>query len=151
MENNTEKIFSALKEEISTYAGLKLQLLKLMAIERGAGILSALSHGLMLLLFAFFTILFLFLALGFFLGDLLGSVALGFLVVSVIYLMLIFAFMAARKRICMRLMNAFVKILQTNDEDEEDDEKDRATDTARTTAAAETENPVAVPGNGRGN
>ena len=36
------------------------------------------SYGIVLILLAFFTILFLFLALGFFLGELLGSMALGF-------------------------------------------------------------------------
>ncbi len=86
MENNTEKIFTDLKEEISAYVGLKLRLWKLMAIERTAGVLSSLSHGLILVLFAFFTVLFLFVALGFFLGDLLGSIAWGFLIVSGIYI-----------------------------------------------------------------
>lgn len=54
MENAAEKIFTELKEDISTYARLKLRLLKLMAIERTAIVLAVLSHSLILLLLSFF-------------------------------------------------------------------------------------------------
>ena len=64
MENTAGKIFTELKEDISTYARLKLRLLKLMAIERTAIVLAVLSHSLILLLLSFFTVLFLFVALG---------------------------------------------------------------------------------------
>ena len=148
MENNTEKIFTDLKEEISAYVGLKLRLWKLMAIERTAGVLSSLSHGLILVLFAFFTVLFLFVALGFFLGDLLGSIAWGFLIVSGIYFILTLAFVMAKGRIRMQLANVFVKALQTNN-DEDDNEEDRFTDSTRTTSGRETGAPVPVSGEGR--
>ena len=46
MENTAGKIFTELKEDISTYARLKLRLLKLMAIERTAIVLAVLSHSL---------------------------------------------------------------------------------------------------------
>ena len=82
MENAAEKIFTELKEDISTYARLKLRLLKLMAIERTAIVLAVLSHSLILLLLSFFTVLFLFVALGCYLGELLDSPALGFLIVG---------------------------------------------------------------------
>ena len=75
MENTAGKIFTELKEDISTYARLKLRLLKLMAIERTAIVLAVLSHSLILLLLSFFTVLFLFVALGCYLGELLDSPA----------------------------------------------------------------------------
>ena len=81
MENTAGNIFTELKEDISTYARLKLRLLKLMAIERTAIVLAVLSHSLILLLLSFFTVLFLFVALGCYLGELLDSPALGFLIV----------------------------------------------------------------------
>ncbi len=149
MENDPEKIFACLKDEISNYAGLRLRLLKLMAIERAAGFLSALSHSLILLLWAFFTVLFLFIALGFYLGDLLGSVALGFLIVGGIYLMLILLFVWAKSGIRMQLTNIFIDALQTNDEDDDDDdEENRSADSARAAAGGETNDPQAVPGIG---
>lgn len=54
MENTAGKIFTELKEDISTYARLKLRLLKLMAIERTAIVLAVLSPSLILLLLSFF-------------------------------------------------------------------------------------------------
>ncbi len=149
MENDPEKIFAYLRDEVSNYAGLRLRLLKLMAIERAAGFLSALSHSLVLLLLAFFTILFLFIALGFYLGDLLESVALGFLIVGGIYLILTLVFVVAKSGIRMQLMNAFIDALQTNDaDDDNDDEENKSADSTRTTAGGETNNPQAVPGIG---
>lgn len=148
MENDPEKIFAYLREEVSNYAGLRLRLLKLMAIERAAGFLSALSHSLVLLLLAFFTILFLFIALGFYLGDVLGSVALGFLIVGGIYLVLTLVFVVAKSGIRMQLMNAFVDALQTNDADDDNDEENKSADSARTTAGGETNDPQAVQGIG---
>lgn len=148
MENNTEKIFTDLKEEVSAYVELKLRLWKLVAIERTAGVLSSLSHGLILVLFAFFTVLFLFVALGFFLGDLFGSIALGFLIIGGIYFILTFAFVVAKERIRMRLANVFVRALQTSN-DKDDNEEDRFTDSTRTTFGGETGDPVPMPGDGR--
>lgn len=149
MENKAEKIFSDLKEEISTYAGLRLRLWKLMAIERTADLLASLSLGLMLTLFAFFTILFLFVALGFFLGDWLGSIALGFLLVGTIYLVLTFAFIWAEGRIRMRLTNVFVKALLADDEEEQYEDKDKTTNPARPALGGEAGTPASMPGDGK--
>ena len=81
MENIAEKTFAELKEDISTYVELRLELLKLNTYERVAKTMAVFSYGIVLVLLAFFAILFLFLALGFFLGELLGSMALGFVLV----------------------------------------------------------------------
>ena len=149
MENNADKVFTELKKEVFTYAGLKLRLWKLIAIERAAGLLSALSFGLILSLFAFFTILFLFFALGFFLGDVLGSVALGFLLVGGLYLLLSLLFVWARESIRRCLTNVFVKALQNDDEEDDDEEKTRAADSARAAFGGETAASASVPGDGR--
>lgn len=137
MENDAEKIFTDLKEDISTYAGLKLRLLKLMAVERAANILSALSHGLILMLFIFFTILFIFIALGFFLGDLLGSVALGFLIVGGIYFLLTIVFVMAKRSIRTHLVNIIIDALQTDNDEDEDDNENQATNATGTTDSRE--------------
>lgn len=125
MENGAEKIFTELKDAVSVYAGLKVRLLKLMAIERAARFLAALSHSLILMLLAFFTILFLFIALGFFLGELLESIALGFLIVGGIYLFCSWCFFMARKGIRLQLTNLFISVIQTNDDDD-DSEKNQS-------------------------
>lgn len=145
MENDAEKIFSDLREEVSVYARLKLRLLKLMAIEKTAGILSVFSHGLILMLFVFFTLLFLFISLGFYLGDLLGNVALGFLIVGGIYFLLTCVLILARGKIQLRLMNIFVCALCTNNN--EDDHEDPSTDTSGPIDARKAGGPATMPGN----
>ena len=109
MENAAEKIFTELKEDISTYARLKLRLLKLMAIERTAIVLAVLSHSLILLLLSFFTVLFLFVALGCYLGELLDSPALGFLIVGGIYLLFTLIVWGMKDGIRIRLMNTVIE------------------------------------------
>jgi len=86
MEKETEQIFKKLKEDVSTYVELKAELLKLTAYERAGELISVLSYGLILLFLAFFAVLFIFLALGFFLGDLLDNVAGGFAIVALLYM-----------------------------------------------------------------
>ena len=66
MENIAEKTFAELKEDISTYVELRLELLKLNTYERVAKTMAVFSYGIVLVLLAFFAIFFLFLALGFF-------------------------------------------------------------------------------------
>lgn len=153
MEQDAEKIFTDLKDDISTYAGLKLRLLKLMAIERAAGIMAALSHGLILMLFGFFTILFLFIALGFYLGELLDSVALGFLIICGIYLILSLCFIWAKGNIRVKLTNVIIDAFQTNDDDDDDDynNENQSTYATRPVDTGEEGNPAAVPGVGSEN
>ncbi len=121
MEKEAEKIFYALREDISTYAQLKYRLFKINATERVAKLIAILSHGVILILLFFFTILFLFLALGFFLGDCLGSTALGFLIVGGIYLILVVAFLWGRRIIQGKIINIMVDALWA-DEDEDDED-----------------------------
>ena len=149
MENNAEKIFTDLKEDIATCTGLKFRLLKLMAIEKAAGVLSVFSHSLILLLFAFFTILFLFIALGFYLGDLLGSIAWGFLIIGGIYLVLTVVFTWARGGIRMQFMNIFINAMQTNNEEDDNNGEDQAAVSTRTTVTGKAGNPATMPGVGK--
>ena len=137
MEKSAEKIFTELKEDISTYAGLKLRLLKLIAVEKAAGILSAFSHGIILLLLIFFTILFLFVALGLYLGELLNSMALGFLIVSGIYLLSTFCFLWAKRKIRITLMNTIIAAVVAEYDDDDDDDEDEKNKSTHTTWATD--------------
>ena len=64
--NDSEKVFQNLKQDVSAYMELKLELLKLNTYERIGKVIGLLSYGLILLFLAFFAVLFIFLALGFF-------------------------------------------------------------------------------------
>ena len=65
MEKDSGTVFRELKEDVSAYVELKLELLKLSTYERTGKVIAVLSYGLILLFLAFFAILFIFLALGF--------------------------------------------------------------------------------------
>lgn len=151
MDNDAEKIFANLKDDISVYTGLKFRLLKLMAIERTAGIMSVLSHGLILMLFGFFTILFLFIALGFYLGELLGSIALGFLIVGGIYLLLTLCCVWAQERIRLKLMNMTISAFRTNSNHDDNDKENQSPNAPGTVNTGETGTQEAMPGIGSEN
>ena len=105
MEKDSEKIFRELKKDVSTYLELKLELLKLNTYESTGKVVSILSYGLVLMLLAFFAILFIFLALGFFLGDWFGSVGAGFVTVAFLYVILLWIIIANKEKIRLKVLN----------------------------------------------
>ena len=129
MEKDSGKIFHELKDDVSAYVELKLELLKLSTYERSGQLIAVLSYGLILLFLAFFAILFIFLALGFFMGDIFGSMGTGFAFVAVLYLLLIGLIIMNKGRICNTVLNVVIAALNGNDE------KDDATDTKQATDA----------------
>ena len=116
MEKDAGEIFHELKKDLSAYVELKLELLKLNTYERTGKVIAVLSYGVILLFLAFFAILFIFLALGFFLGDLFGSVGSGFGVVAVLYLLLIGIIVMNKGRISNKVLNVVISALTTNDD-----------------------------------
>ncbi len=126
MEKDSGTVFRELKEDISTYVELKLELLKLSTYERTGKVISVLSYGLILLFLAFFAILFIFLALGFFLGEWMNSYGLGFGIVAILYLSLIGVIIANKDKISAKVINEVIAALMTNDD------KNNETDNANT-------------------
>ena len=128
MENFAEKTFSGLKNDISTYVETRLELMKLNTYERVAKTMAVFSYGIVLVLLAFFAILFLFLALGFFLGEILNSVALGFLLVVGMYLLLFGITMFFRGKITSKVTNEIITAMMSKDEKEDEETTDPAGD-----------------------
>lgn len=116
MEKDSGKIFHELKEDVSAYVELKLELLKLNTYERTGKLISILSYDLILLFLAFFAILFIFLALGLFLGDYFDSLGAGFGVVALLYLLLIGIIITKKKQISLKITNIIIAALVANDE-----------------------------------
>lgn len=141
MEKDSEKVLHELKEDVSAYVELKLELLKLSAYQRGGKIISTLSYDLLLLFLAFFAILFIFVAIGLYLGDLLRSSGAGFAVVAILYLLMIGLGMKYKERIQNKITNVIISVLTTNEEkDDKKDDNDDTTDKQQTAhAAGETE------------
>lgn len=127
MEKDSGKIFRELKDDVSAYVELKLELLKLSTYERSGKLIAVLSYGMILLFLAFFAILFIFLALGFFLGDVFGSLGVGFAVVAVLYLLLIRIIIMNKDKISNKVVNVVIAALNSNDD------KNDATDNKQNT------------------
>ena len=126
---DSEKIFQELKKDLKTYAELKFELLKLNTYERTGKVLSVLSYGIIVLFLAFFTILFIFLALGFWLGDYFESIAAGFIGVVALYHILIGIVFMNREKIRTAILNEIIAALATYDEKKNGtDNNERPTD-----------------------
>ena len=115
MKKDSKEVFDRLKKDTSIYLELKLELLKLNTYERAGKLISLLSYGLILIFLAFLVCLFVFIALGFFVGDYLGDTALGFLLVAVFYLLLIAIIGFYRVHIREKIMNIIIATLLAND------------------------------------
>lgn len=127
MEKDSSEIFRKLKKDLSAYVELKLELLKLNTYERTGKVIAVLSYGVILLFLTFFAILFIFLALGFYLGELFDSAGSGFGVVAILYLLLIGIIITNKERISHKVLNVVITALTTNDD------KTNATDNEQST------------------
>ena len=130
MEKETEQIFKKLKEDVSTYVELKVELLKLTAYERTGELVSVLSYGLILLFLAFFAVLFIFLALGFFLGDLLDNVAGGFAIVALLYMVVLALIVFNKDKIRLSVINEIIAVLTAADDKKKDSGNEQTTNTS---------------------
>ena len=133
--DDSGQTFENLKKDLSTYLELKLALLKLNTYERTSKVVSVLSYGSMVVLVAFFAVLFVFIALGFFIGDLLDSYAAGFGCMSLLYLLIIGILLLNKKRIQEIIINAVIASLIENDEKQiKENEESTPTDPSREAA-----------------
>ncbi len=116
MEKEAEKVFRNLKEDISTYAELKLELFKLNAYERISKVIAIFSYGLLLCALIFITIQFALLALGFLLSNWLNSMAGGFGIVAALYFLQVAIVILNKNRIRRMVINIIVSALNSNEE-----------------------------------
>lgn len=116
MEKDSNAIFRKLKEDISAYVELKLELLKLNTYESVGKVIAVLSYSVILLCIAFFAILFIFLAFGFYISELCGSTSIGFTVVALLYLLLIGIIVLNKNSIHNRVLNMVISAFMTNDD-----------------------------------
>ncbi len=129
MEQESREIFNELKKDVSAYVELKLEFLKLSTYERTAKVISVLSYGVVLLFLAFLAILFIFLALGFFLGDLFGSIGAGFGSVVILYILLILLIVTNRKKISDKVLNIVIAALTSNDDKNDETDNGQPSET----------------------
>ena len=127
MKEDSEKVFQNLKQDISTYVELKLELLKLNTYERVGKVIALLSYGLILIFLVFFAVLFIFLALGFFIGELLNMPSAGFAIVSLFYLIIIWMVTLNKEKIHLKIQNILIAALTANEEKSKTNEDGQST------------------------
>ena len=130
MEKESGEIFRELKKDLSEYVELKLELLKLSTYERTGKVIAVLSYGVILLFLAFFAILFIFLALGLFLGDLFGSVGSGFAIVAILYVLLIGIIILNKNKISEKVLNVVIAALTSNEDKNQATDNEQPADTS---------------------
>ncbi|MDR0743499.1 MAG: hypothetical protein LBF05_03980 [Tannerella sp.] len=116
MEKDAEKVFRDLKEDLSTYAELKLELIKLNAYERISKVIAVFSYGLLLCALIFITIQFALLALGILLSNRFNSMAGGFGIIAALYFLQVAIVIYNKNRVCRMVINIIVSVLNTNEE-----------------------------------
>ena len=105
------------------YVDTQIDLLKLKILAKGSRIAGSLVLDIVKIVFTLFIIFFCSLALGFFLGEVLGSNALGFLLTGVVFFILVLlirAFEPGLEKIFMNLTIRKITDRWQGEEDEED-------------------------------
>ena len=124
MERNSEQVFDRIKNDVISYFELKFEFLKLSTYERTGKVMGVLSYGLILVFTAFFAFLFIFLALGFFLGDLFNSEGLGFISVALLYLILIAVLVLNKNKVIEKVENEIISALMSDEDNNNDTKND---------------------------
>ncbi len=119
MEKAFEKI-EELADNIKQYVNTRIDAAKLTAAEKTSAVIANLIAGLIVATVFMFFIVFASIALAIFLGVWIGKAWAGFLIVAGLYLLIgVFVWTAKEKLIRMPIMNALIKQL-FGEEDEED-------------------------------
>jgi len=118
MEKDLGQIFTELKDDVSSFVEIKLEFFKLTLYEKAGKLVSSLSYVLALVVLAFMATFFLFLSLGFLLGEWLKSTSAGIAIVGGIYLILIGILIMNKKWFSVKIANSVIDALD-NDDDED--------------------------------
>lgn len=106
MEVNTEQPLKNLKAQVLEYIELKIELIKVSALEHAVKIASSLAIIIIGIILGSFFFMFLLLALSFFIGQWLHSYGFGFLISSSVYLLIIWYFATIGKK---QIQNYMIK------------------------------------------
>lgn len=104
------------------YVDTQFRLLKLKALSKGSRMFSIVALDITKLVFTLFVVFFCSLALGFFLGELLGSNALGFLLTGVIFVVCILLIKSFEPKLEAFIRDKAIQKFASKWDDEEGDE-----------------------------
>jgi hypothetical protein len=119
--NEKSPVISELRQLITEYFDARLKLLKLETFEKIAKVTAVLFSSLVVALLAFFLLFFLSMSLGFYLGKVFDSLALGFLSVTGLYLILFMLVLFMKKDVMENFL--IERIIGELTKKEDDDEQ----------------------------
>ena len=123
-----EKTFARVEEladTIKEYVNTRIESVKLSVAEKTSAVIANVMAGVIVVVVFSFFIIFASIALSIGLGEWIGNAWAGFLIVACLYLLIGIVVWVGRGRIIrLPLMNALIRQLSRNDEDNEDNEKD---------------------------
>ena len=119
MDDNSDDFFFKLKEELTTYVHLRLELFKVSSYEKIAKVTASLFSGLILIVLAFFVIVFASICAGFYFSALTSSNITGFGIIAGIYMLLLVIIIVFRKQLFEKMfVNKMIEILFENDDNQ---------------------------------
>jgi len=119
--NEKSPVINELKQLITEYFDARLKLIKLETFEKIAKVTAVLFSSLVVALLAFFLLFFLSMSLGFYLGKVFDSLALGFLSVTGLYLILFILVLLMKKDLLEEFLIERIigELTKKEDEDEQ--------------------------------
>ena len=118
-----ENFFTESRKKLEAYVNERLLLLKLEALEKTAKMSASLFTAIVLLLLAFFILLFLSLMAGYYFANLTGSLFAGFGIVTAFYIILFVVILKLKKPVIEK--NIRNMIISNFFDKQEEDEKDK--------------------------
>ena len=120
MDLSAEQTLTQLKADFQKLIELKYNLFKLNTYESISRVVAIIIVSFLIGVVAFALILFFFLFLAYFLGDLLHSVVWGFGIVTLFYFVLGILVVAFRKKIQLSVMNAVIRVIMAKENQKDD-------------------------------
>ncbi len=132
--------FSETFNKSKEYLETQVELAKLKAISRMSRIFGSLIVDASKVLLSLLIVFFVSLALGFYLGELLGSYSLGFLTTGAIFFVILLIIRALEPKLEAKFMNLTIKRVLAKWDDDDDEQKNNPVENhSNPTAGAETE------------
>lgn len=109
---------SELRKELNQYVNLRMELMQLTIYEKSAKVVAAFASSMVMAFLGFFLMLFIFLALANWFGEILGSLAVGYGIVAGFYLIMLLIFMAIRKKYFEQpIVDKMIDVLMEDDDE----------------------------------
>jgi len=116
--------FSEVFKKSKEYLDTQLELAKLKAVSKSSKILGSLIVDVSKVLLSLLIVFFISLALGFYLGELLGSYSLGFLATGGIFLLILLLIRVFEPKLEQKFMNLSIRRIMANWDSDNDDEEE---------------------------